>query len=539
MLIHAIKHNLISSEELKNNSTYHESEEAYKSFLSEYNKIKFSNYKCWIPNNSGLLRWERIGLHSDIEDRISFRNTGFLDEGDIFKPLEILETNLKIEDDIPTFINQFIDFFKAYPFHKARSIEDFKYYFNNFKENGFNTRARPLFYSNIKFEHKVENEYIGVKSGEGHKISNGRYKGSAILFYVTNKTYNNLIKKQFREKLSNIYSSINKTSEKSTVHQQYSHLHTELYDFLKNNEILYSFNLDFTIESKGRVDLSKLDFYVSPNIDGVEFESLQDTDGYKQYIQLIFSQIKKICHGDNHHHHKDDVILRVYDDTLSNNSIILDQFAAHLKGLEKIELNRKLIECREFVPSYSHEADGIVAYSKMYYENYCKGDFESKRYIRAIKQVKRSLDSTVNRFNDTESRKDTKSSHIFREIPFWLLTITIIINLFSKSSLKSHNIPIINLITIGIDYIFSYKFISTFIFIGVFYYIYLVLSQKSRKKQYCFLHILHSDSRPKDRYYARLFDKKGYSSYLLYFKNIMIILFLSFSIYIIDFLILP
>lgn len=64
------------------------------------------------------------------------------------------------------------------------------------------------------------------------------------------------------------------------------------------------------------------------------------------------------------------MILKVYNAMNSDLSIPLKQMVEHMKGLEKIEKNRYKIKCKEYVPSYVHEADGILAYVEMYYENY-------------------------------------------------------------------------------------------------------------------------------------------------------------------------
>ncbi|MEA3316036.1 MAG: hypothetical protein U9Q30_09290 [Campylobacterota bacterium] len=509
MILDSLNHNIIKLNDIINNpSDYLSTEEDIDIFKKDIERIDFKEYENWIPNNSGILRWERIGLHSEVNGRLTFNNSIFISDSEVFTAKEIIDTDLNIEDDIPTIFNRVDDFFKAYPIKDIFSKEKSKTLYNKFKENGFETRLKPIFYTSIDFYDKVNGSLIKVKSGKGHLVQNGVYKGKASLCYIKKNSFKQIGFNEYINELNTIYSSINEDK----LHNSYNRiLHNIKYD-LKKSDISHSFEIEFEVEAKGKILLKEIKFGFSNKTGEIEIDTILTSEGYKQLVQLLYGQIKKVFHGDNHHHHKDDVILRVYEKGLPP-TITLEQFLSHIKGIEKVEKNRKLIQCNEFIPYYIHEAEGIVAYANMYSVNYVNCE-DGKNQIKAMDCVFNSIKSTIARYDELKDRLSFKKMpiNIFSTIPFWILStafISLLVGIISFEDKTILNITITNDMLSNQSYI---KYAS----IAILFFILLIVSLifKHNIYKYFCKNKLHNDFRPKDSYYSRFYDTKGKTRWL-------------------------
>ena len=475
-----------------------------KDYLFEFktkgsSKPKKNLFNGWVPNNSGLLRWERIGI-GDVDGRISFNYSSCVNEDNNHKTIEILDTDIGIQDDIPGVFDSIKDYYRVF-------MKDPKYAIKYFKKNGFSIRAEPIFYSSIDFKNLQDN--TNVKIGEGHKQVYGGYEGVASLCFYTKKKYNAICNdsliKELKEYQKNIARSVD-CKELDDFKKRADNL-------LKNNQPLYAYEVKYKVESKGRITIQPLNVLINPEGPGIDIQPLLTHEGYKHIIQLLFGLIKKVYHGDNHHHRKDDVILQVHE-TNASPLIILDQMASHIKGLEKIESKREKIPCNDFVPSYWHDAKGIQGYAKMYYKNYLDNEkhrVEGNRLLCAIDVLTTSMETSFKRHIELKNANESHrfSLEIFKNPSIWILLISFsslmfTVNKNSESTDIKHDIAhnyVSNFSCIINE--LSFSFIATILLI-VFAY----SMRKWIKKIYCKSRMLHTDNRPKDKEAVKQFNGK-------------------------------
>lgn len=506
-LISAISQDLILIDKDLINSTSKQSEiEQYidKNFFSvlleQIKEIPFANFQAWIPNNAGFLSWVRIGVEYEVKNRYSFKKSLFTKDNEDIPPIEVVDTDVDI---------------------------------NDFVKNGFisDKSLKPIFISTVQFQAKDGDISKNVVSGDGHLVENGIYKGESILAFFANEEYQKLREQKFEEELKQIYSNLSQV--------QYDNCYNRLVTFFNDNKPFHAFKVSYEVESKGKIIINSLSILNSKKTD-LTIESICTKEGYKQLIQLLYGQIKKVFHGDNHHNHKDDVILKVYDATVKDDTLPLKQMVEHMKGLEKIEKNRYKMKCSEYIPSYVHEADGIIAYAEMYQENYLackesndKNRKEGERFLKAARAIHKSLKSIVDRNNDTFDltvNYKKKTRNIASETATYILIFAFLSFILrgnttidpSRNDIFSFIILLIGC-TVEITFLFGFFFL-----LGL-----LLIFRNKFNFCLCKWNYLHKDLRPKDKYYARYFNTSRFYKYNQTFKYAIITFFLIVTLLII------
>ncbi len=482
-LVDAISQNLVlidkdlSQEKKIKDST---EDSLYESLLTSVKNIPFIKYQAWIPNNGGLLSWSRIGVEYEAKKRYSFKPNLFTKDYQAIAPIEVVDTDIDI-NDVVSFLN-------------------------------IDKSLKPIFITKVEFK-KVTDEVLGltqaVINGQGHSVENGVYECKSILAFYSKEIYKKLINQEIEKKLKNMYSVLNQ--------DEYIKCYEELKNFLLNNNACHAFSVSYKIQSKGKIELDPICILFNSENDLI-IESICSQEGYKQLVQLLYGQIKKVFHGDSHHHHKDDVILKVYNGEDDNPMIPLKQMVEHMKGLEKIEKNRHKIECNEFIPSYVHEADGIVAYAEMYYENYIASlkdeniKKEGERFLKASKAIHKSLKSVVDRNNDafdlTKSFKK-KGRNIATETSTYIFLFAFLAFILKgNTTIDSAKSDILSYIIIAIGFIME----VTFFLVMVVSLIFVFMYKNKFDLCICKIFYLHRDLRPKDKYYAHYLNKNSKKS---------------------------
>lgn len=492
-------------------------------------EIPHRTYYGWIPNNSGMLRLERVGIH-DVKGRLSFLYSSCVKDSDYHKTIECIDTDLHLRDDIPTIDTTIRDYWRIvresggkYPSLKQiKKIGDFFYHY------GWSTRTRQVLYTAVNFKDENGNP---VKSGEGHKVANGIYDGKVLLcFYhksdyirlfgrtcnirLFGKTYN-MCEHQFFKRIRAYYSK-NRSSDDMDSCAELGGLRSDLIYVLKKNPPRWIYSAKFSIESRGKITIDPLEIHISEH--PVDIDSLTTDEGYKHIMQMMYGMVKKVFHGDNHHHHKDDVILRVYSDERQN-TLVLDNMASHLKGLEKVEIGRATAPCHEFIPNYSNEAIGVQGYAQMYYKNYVENSTnktEGERLLASIDVLVKSLKSASDRHQDQQSRNKRKdlSEGLFRNPAIWILILSVLTflwNITGYSSKIAKYPPDAHLADETMTLIvcsFSSMNLTVALIVITFGLSYFKWGTISRL--YCYHSRLHSDGRPKDIRAAHYFDTKKF-----------------------------
>lgn len=440
----------------------------YASFEESYKKIPFQKYQAWIPNNAGILNWVRIGSEYEAKQRYLFKKGRFdNDENKIIRPIEIVDMDVDIDDSL-----------------------------------GKNKSLYPIFLSHISFQSIINDVPKDVSSGSGHLVNNGIYNGESVLAFFEKDAYSELKEIDIKTKLATSYSKLDKS--------EFENIYKSIELFFKKNKPAHAYRVKYKVEAKGKIELDYISIEIRKNTK-FEIEHIISNEGYKSICQLMYGQIKKVFHGDSHHNHKDDVILKVYNSSESDVTIPLKQMVEHMKGLEKIEKHRHRMRCKDFIPSYVYEADGILAYIEMYYENYVVKEedykIEGERYLKSARTVHKSLKAIVDRnseINDLTSNYKKKGRNILTEFPPYLLLLAFIAFLFPVNGPGLPNNIILTQIRELFGFILGDKVL--FVFTIATWLIFLMKNYLSVKICSCIF--LHKDYRPKDKYYAYAMNDK-------------------------------
>ena len=494
-----IDKDLVISTEKQTNLKKYLIEENYNILLSQIKNIPFTSYQAWIPNNGGFLSWTRIGVEYEVKKRYSFKANIFTKDKEFIPPIEVLDTDVDINDMVIS------------NFAKDKSL-------------------KPIFVTSIKFQQKNSSGACeDIISGRGHLVENGIYKGESVLAFFPKKEYKKLLKKKIDEELKQIYSNLS--------YDDYNGCYNNLVSFFNKNKPCHAFKVNYEVEPKGRIKIESISILNNPDND-FTIESICSQEGYKQLVQLLYGQIKKVFHGDNHHNHKDDVILKVYESEASDITLPLKQMVEHMKGLEKIEKNRYKITCNEFIPSYVHEADGIIAYAEMYHENYITEENNDKkngeRFIKAAKAIHKSLKSIVDRNNDSYDltvNYKKKSRNIATETATYILLLAFFAFILrNNTTIHPERSDIFSFLIFLIGCVVEINFLFSF------FLVFIILLIFKNKFHFCLCKwfYLHKDLRPKDKYYARYLNKSSLYKYYQTFRFgfitlILIVLLLTLS----------
>ncbi|MCT7486231.1 hypothetical protein N5T98_04205 [Aliarcobacter cryaerophilus] len=460
----------------------------YDSFEKKFNEIPFQKYQAWIPNNAGILNWVRIGTEYEAKQRYLFKKGTFKEfsfennKHHVIQPIEIMDTDVGIDDSLL----------------KNKSLY-------------------PIFLSEIYFKNEKDGKLVDVTSGSGHLVNNGKYIGESVLAFFEKETYLKLKNLNINKKLAKCYSSLNK--------DEYDEIYKTIELFFENNKPAHTYRVKYEVEAKGKIELDCISIEIRKDTK-FEIEHIISKEGYKSISQLMYGQIKKVFHGDSHHNHKDDVILKVYDFSEKDITIPIKQMVEHMKGLEKIEKHRHRMNCKDFIPSYVHEADGILAYIEMYYENYVNKSAyqnEGERYLKSARTVHKSLKAIVDRnseINDLTVNYKKKGRNILTEFPAYLLVFAFIAFLFQNDKLNLHDNTVLNYL----KHIFKFFLEDTTFFVFFIVTWLIILMKNCLSVNLCKWIYLHKDYRPKDKFYAYSMNDKIIHKHRL---NIIILIAIS------------
>lgn len=474
------KQSVHAQEELKNHL------KDYKLFEKYFSKIPFQKYQAWIPNNAGILNWIRIGSEYEAKQRYLFKKGRFENsQPKIIYPIEIVDTDVDINDSV----------------EKRKGLY-------------------PIFVSNISFKNKTNDVLEDVISGSGHLVNNGMYVGESILAFFEKKDYLALKELKIDEKLAECYSSLDV--------DEFNKIYDSIEYFFKKNKPINTYRVNYKVEARGKITLDAFSIEINKyKMFGIEH--IISEEGYKSISQLMYGQIKKVFHGDSHHNHKDDVILKVYNANEVDVVIPIKQMVEHMKGLEKIEKNRHRMNCKDYIPSYVHEADGILAYIEMYYENYVLNNdmykAEGERYVKSARTIHKSLKAIVDRNSeiyDLTINYKRKGRNILTEFPLYLLLLAFITFLFPfGGGLDLSNNSVLDYIKCTLKLILE----NTTFFVYTILILFLIIFKNFISVHYCKCIFLHKDYRPKDKHYAYSMNSKFLYKHRL---NIQLFCFILF-----------
>lgn len=494
---------IILSKETKNSEVIknelRETLRDYDSFEKKLNEIPFQKYQAWIPNNAGILNWVRIGTEYEAKQRYLFKKGSFKkgsfedNESNIIESIEIIDTDVGIDDSLL----------------KNKSLY-------------------PIFLSEIYFKNEIDSKLVDVISGSGHLVNNGKYIGESVLAFFEKETYLKLKNLNINKKLAKCYSSLDK--------DEYNNVYQIIELFFKDNKPAHTYRVKYEVEAKGKIELDCISIEIRKDTK-FEIEHIISREGYKSISQLMYGQIKKVFHGDSHHNHKDDVILKVYDFSEKDITIPIKQMVEHMKGLEKIEKHRHRMNCKDFIPSYVHEADGILAYIEMYFENYVVNveayKNEGERYLKAAKTVHKSLKAIVDRnseINELTINYKKKGRNILTEFPPYLLVFAFIAFLFQNDKLNIDDNTVLNYI----KHIFEFFLEDTTFFVFFIVTWLIILMKNYLSVNFCKCIYLHKDYRPKDKFYAYSMNDKIIHKHrlnIIILIGIFILLLISYFTY--------
>lgn len=475
-------------------------------------------YISWIPNNSGHIRYNLIGLSKNSKHRIKAYDK-------LKQPEDIitLDFDNDLEDDIPP----------IFTITKKNSEKNDSLLEKKLRKHEFGREKsilKPVFLNFIKLVDDISiDNPTPIKADEINNYSNSGYIGKAFFCFFTPNDYVCIKKdetiitlKKYNEghniiSIEKIIDNLKKFFNGSSTRNNCN----------VSSPILpvYSISIDYKVEKKGKITLGNTSIYYSPekNID-VDISSICKKE--QLLAQQFYTQIKKIIHGDTHHHYKTDTILKVIESTKFKEQIIIEQFITYIKTLEKVEQNRKKLPCSENIPSFLHDAEGVKSYVDMYTYLYCN----EKEYQPNSKYIIDSMKTFQNRASSIQNyRKNINSNFIDfikASIPLLILIVSFHTLIFTKfetnPNVKSYLSFLKNIILFMISHQ-EILLILSFLFILLLFLPFF---------KWCFIckKILHKDYRPKDKYMINLINKERRIFFFL-LNFVPAIILLGISIY--------
>lgn len=467
-----------------------------KKFDNDYVDITKIQFNAWIPNNSGLLRWELSAI--DKPNRIVISKRNCAQAGQKHPTIECIDYNLAINDDTPDFFQNLRELVSFVRDRNKQGDLRLASKVRYLVDNTFSLRTKEVLLTNISFVDQSTGERI--KIGKGHKTSSAAYQGSAMLLSYPKSEYKKLRLTNIKKRLNLLYSQ-GRDYLCSDIHN----VEKEMAAMLHFNLPIYAYHIQFTVNEKGVITFEPI--HLLHNSSAFLYANLKNycgMEGYRHVLQLLYGQIKNVFHGDNHHHRKDDIILRVYPKG-STPTIVLDQIASHLKLLENIETSRKNIPCQKYVPSYGFDASGIKGYAQRYFDHAIKNHQDSKivesgkNFLSAIGTLANSVNAQYARFNEMENKKKDNNlhGHGFRNPGIWILIFGFITLMYNLSATKGGmNDGLSSILSKNITCFFSV--INIPFAIALFLMLIIYVNFGLIHHQYCCVMHLHKDCRPKD-----------------------------------------
>lgn len=450
-------------------------------------------YKSWIPNNSGYIRPNLIGLSQNKETRFRVNHNNDSDTFDI----TVVNYNLDLKDDLPNYINITKVFIKRLYGRLNKTDKIIK----TIKEYGyFKNDDEQIFINNIQLVDDINNSSPNLLTKENlikkvntNSASNVGYIGKAYLCSLTPTDFKQLLTlnevSQF--KILNSKVELNQDDIDDNFNKFSNYFSNE------NSNFIYAFSITYKIELKGIITLSDLKVIINEGKEIKVIHNLDNFDRKIEVIQQLLTLIKMDIHGDSHHHYKSDTILKIVPEAdFDDKTTILNQITHFVKILDKVEQKRKTLPCSHLIPSFKFDSEGVNCYANVYKKLYVTNNNEASFEDDILKSIK-----TINDRNEESIRlkNKTKNAHFdfFKSlVPFAILTVGFFSLLFNKEftdlTQNSKNIVLFKSnILMCISFILEYKLIVLFILIGIILLPHI-------KIHFCFKRYLFKDARPRD-----------------------------------------
>ena len=439
-------------------------------------------YKCWIPNNSGFVRPNLIGLTNKNTNRLRLKSK----VNDSSYDLITIDNKLDLRDNLSNI-----------KFNKTNiQKKEYEYDYNDCE----------IFINSIRTVKNINNGYVADNciSYDEYKNSNDSnvgFVGKAYLYMLTPKDHKNFENTFLNKTKLNNQQIIPDDKTNANILNDIS----EWFGLNDKDNFNYGFSIEYTIEKKGHIVLENFKIHKCHEKDmEVDITDIFDEYGQRYLIQQLYTQIKRIIHGDNHHHYKADTILTVVKENDFKKEQISEQMLLYLKTLDKVEQKRETLPLDKYIPSFSYDCDGIKCYLDVYSLLYMKADNKKNIDIELATIITRSLKI----YNDRNKKaKELKENFGKKYVDFFKSLIPLFILIFGISTFivtsgakfeKLSNLGSASFaIASTVDFIVSKSlWLSVCALLIIFYpYIYT---------NYIFKIFLFKDSRPRDMQTVKL-----------------------------------
>ena len=451
-------------------------------------------FKSWVPNNSGYIRPNLIGLSQNKETRFKINHRNDSD----FLDITVLNYNLDLKDDLPNYKDTTKNFIKRLYGKLKRNEKIIK----AIKEYGYlKDNDEQIFINNIQLidsnNNLLSRDKLINKINNNANISGIKYIGKAYLCSLTPTDFRRLTNLYELTQFKMLNSNIN--LEQKKIDDNFKEF-SNYFEKDKSN-FIYAFSIDYEIELKGIITLKNLNLITNENKEIDVIHNLNINDTKIEVIQQLFTLIKMDIHGDSHHHYKSDTILKIVPkNDFNEKTTILNQIAHFIKILDKVEQKRVTLPCNNLIPSFKFDAEGVNCYANVYKKLYIENENNSFQ-----NEILDSIKTVNDRNEETSKLKSKTKSNYFDFIkslvPFAILTvgfISLIFNPYFKeiedcknSEVISNIILLKSQLTIFINFLLECKIIILLIIIGIIFLPYI-------KIHFCFSRYLFKDARPRD-----------------------------------------
>jgi hypothetical protein len=450
-------------------------------------------YKSWIPNNSGYIRPNLIGLSQNKETRFRVNHDN---DSDTFN-ITVVNYNLDLKDDLPNYISITKIFIKRL----CGRLKNTNKIVKTIKEYGyFKNDDEQIFINNIQLVEDINNSSPNLLTKENlikkintNNASNIGYIGKAYLCSLTPRDFKQLLTldEVYQFKILNSRVELNQKDIDDNFNKFSNYFSN------KNSNFIYAFSINYKIELKGIITLYDLKIIINEGKEIKVIHNLDNFDRKIEVIQQLLTLIKMDIHGDSHHHYKSDTILKIVPEIdFNNETTILNQITHFVKILDKVEQKRKTLPCNQLIPSFKFDSEGVNCYANVYKKLYVTNNNNPSFEDDILKSIK-----TINDRNEESIRlkNKTKNAHFdfFKSlVPFAILTVGFFSLLFNKDFTELikdfENIVLFKSnILVCINFILEYKLIVLFILIGIILLPHI-------KIYFCFKRYLFKDARPRD-----------------------------------------
>ena len=504
-----------------------------------------SKYKSWIPNNSGYIRPNLIGLSQSKDTRFRVNHGN---DKNTFN-ITVINYSLDLKDDLPSYIDTLKNVYKRCVGNLTNNAKTKKI----IKEYGYlKNDDEQIFINNIKLVDNIKNETPNLLDKKHLLTDNYKdagYIGKAYLCSLTPNDFKKFLKFNEVSKLKKLNSKI--TLDQDDIDNNFKEFSNY---FSKNNSnFIYAFSVEYKIELKGLITLSNLKIVKNIKKEINLINSFNQEDEQVEVMQQLFTLIKMDIHGDSHHHYKSDTILKIVPiDEFNKETTILNQITHFIKILDKVEQKRKTLPCSNLIPSFKFDAEGVNCYANVYKKLYLEKT-EKDKITTFEDDILKSI-KTLNDRNEESIKLVNKAKSAYFDflkslVPFAILIVGFLSLLFNQnfSNLKSENDIMLTRFKDTIFSIVSFILEHNIFALAILIFIFLF---QSIKIKFCYKRYLFKDARPRDMSAVKLlylyhnkeisFIRKhlrillgtiGLVSALIYFNYYSIISYIKILIY--------